>query len=107
MLIRDVNKLVAGGSLTSARAIALMAKLNAAEQQAQANMPITAGHQLAAFVAQVQVFGSEGFLPQDALPSADHERVAGGRRARRVSARGSAGFASRLRGAAVRELGRG
>jgi hypothetical protein len=35
-------------------------------QQTQASKPVPAGLSLAAFVAQVQVFASQGFLPQDA-----------------------------------------
>jgi pullulanase-type alpha-1,6-glucosidase len=66
LLIQDVNNLVTAGSITSGRANALTAKLNAALQQAQANKPIPAAAQLTAFIAQVQVFASQGFLPQDA-----------------------------------------
>jgi hypothetical protein len=66
MLIRDVNNLATDGSLTSARASALTAKLNADLQQAQANKPVPAGVSSAAFVMPVQVFANQGFLPQDA-----------------------------------------
>jgi hypothetical protein len=65
-MIQDVNHLVTAGSLTNARANALTAKLNAALQQAQKGNPIPAGLQLAAFVAQVQIYANQGFLPQDA-----------------------------------------
>ncbi len=66
LLIQDVNNLVTAGALSNGRGNALTAKLNAALQQAQANKPIPAGLQLTAFVAQVQVFANQGFLPQDA-----------------------------------------
>ena len=66
LLIQDVNNLVTAGALSNGRGNALTAKLNAALQQAQANKPIPAAAQLAAFVAQVQVFAGQGFIPQNA-----------------------------------------
>jgi pullulanase len=64
-LIQDVNALVTSGALSSGRANALTAKLQAAQQQAQAGKPIPAAAQLTAFVTQVAVYASQGFLTQD------------------------------------------
>ncbi len=66
LLIQDVNDLVASGALSSGRGNALTVKLNAALQQAQNGNAIPAANQLAAFITQVTVFASQGFLPQDA-----------------------------------------
>src|SRR4051812_39008275 len=66
LLIQDVNNLVASGALSSGRGNALTAKLDAALHQAQKGNSIPAANQLAAFVTQVTVFASQGFLPQDA-----------------------------------------
>jgi pullulanase len=66
LLIQDVNNLVTSGALTSGRATALQAKLQAALQQAQAGHTTPAVNQLQAFLNQVGIYAGQGFLPQDA-----------------------------------------
>ncbi len=65
LLIQDVDHLIASGAITSGRGNALKAKLQAAQQQAQQGHSVPASGQLLAFIHQVQVFASQGFLPQD------------------------------------------
>ena len=64
LLIQDVANLVTAGKLTSARGNTLKAKLQAAQQQAQAGHATPASGQLLLFIAQVQVYASQGALPQ-------------------------------------------
>ncbi len=66
LLIQDVNGLVTSGALTSGRANALQAKLQAALQQAQGGHATPAVNQLQAFLNQVGVYAGQGFLTQDA-----------------------------------------
>ena len=63
LLIQDVDTLVTAGKLTSGRGTALKAKLQAAQQQAQAGHATPASSQLLAFISQVQ---STGLPPADA-----------------------------------------
>src|SRR5947209_174855 len=65
LLIQDVTNLVAAGKLSSGRGNALQAKLEAAQQQAEADHATPAANQLSAFINQVQVFAGQGFLSQD------------------------------------------
>ena len=65
LLIQDVANLVTAGKLTSGHGTALTAKLQAAQQQAQAGHATPASGQLLAFINQVQVYASQGSLPQD------------------------------------------
>ncbi|HEX3553026.1 MAG TPA: pullulanase-type alpha-1,6-glucosidase [Thermoanaerobaculia bacterium] len=65
LLIQDVDNLMTAGKLTSGRGTALRAKLQAAQQQAQAGHATPASSQLSAFINQVQVFAGQGFLSQD------------------------------------------
>src|SRR3954447_9110087 len=80
LLIQDVTNLVAAGKLTSGRGNALKAKLQAAQQQAQAGHATPASGQLLAFITQVQVYASQGALPQsdaDALTTNAYVAIAG------------------------------
>jgi pullulanase len=64
LLIQDVTNLVTAGKLTSSRGNTLKAKLQSAQQQAQAGHATPASGQLLLFIAQVQVYASQGALPQ-------------------------------------------
>jgi pullulanase len=66
LLIQDVNNLVTAGALSSGRANALQAKLQAALQQAQAGHTTPAVNQLQAFLNQVGAYAGQGFLTPDA-----------------------------------------
>jgi pullulanase/glycogen debranching enzyme len=65
LLIQDVANLVAAGTISNGHGTALTAKLEAAQQQAQADHATPASGQLLAFINQVQVLAGQGSLPQD------------------------------------------
>jgi len=64
LLIQDVDNLISAGTISSGRGNALQAKLQAAQQQAEAGHATPASGQLQAFINQVQVFAGQGFLSQ-------------------------------------------
>ena len=66
LLIQDIMNLQTAGQITSGRATALKAKLNAARQQADHGNKVPAASQLGAFILQVNTFAKQGFLPQEA-----------------------------------------
>jgi hypothetical protein len=91
ILIQDVNNLVTAGSLTSGRANALTAKLNAALQQAQKGNPIPRRAPTRRICRPGPGLRQPGLPPAGCHPGADHERLAGGRGAERIAREVSAG----------------